>query len=497
MKRFLTGLAATALFAVASSVIAFDFSTLEKSVTEYTLKNGLKLIILERHDAPVVSFVTGANVGSVDDPKGYTGLAHMFEHMAFKGTSTLGTTDIKKELASIKVEDSLFMLLRAERNKLKPDTAKVSQLTKAYEESREASYKLVIPNEFSQILEREGGANENASTFSDYTLYYTDYPSNRLELWMSMESERFLDPVLREMYKERDVVAEERRMRIESNPVGHMVEEFLGLSFKVHPYGIPGIGSMSDIQYYSRQEAKAFFDKYYGPSNLVIAIVGDVDPKKVIAMAEKYFGRIPFRPAPERIATIEPEQSGEKRMVIDDPSQPLYLCGFHVPDGTHPDRPALDAALDYLGGGRTSLLYKNLVKGSKQAVDVGAFAGFPGNKYATMAAVYAFPSTGHTAEEVETEVLKEIEKLKDQPLTNEELAGIKARAKASVIRQLENNQGLASQLVTNHLLFGDWRELFRSVDQINAVTADDIQRVAKQYLTQKNRVVTLIKTVKS
>ncbi|MEK7774752.1 MAG: insulinase family protein, partial [Candidatus Zixiibacteriota bacterium] len=235
MKRFLTGLAITALFAVASSVIAFDFSTLEKSITEHTLKNGLKLIILERHDAPVASFVTGANVGSVDDPKGYTGLAHMFEHMAFKGTSTLGSTDIKKELASIKVEDSLFMLLRAERNKLNPDSTKVAQLTKAYEESREASYKLVIPNEFSQILEREGGANENASTFSDYTLYYTDYPSNRLELWMSMESERFLDPVLREMYKERDVVAEERRMRIESSPVGHLVEEFLGLSFKVHP----------------------------------------------------------------------------------------------------------------------------------------------------------------------------------------------------------------------------------------------------------------------
>ncbi|MEW5995387.1 MAG: pitrilysin family protein, partial [Candidatus Zixiibacteriota bacterium] len=257
-----------------TSVSGFDFSELEKTVTEFTLDNGLTFIVMERHDAPVVSFVTWANVGSVDDPKGYTGLAHMFEHMAFKGTTTLGTKDIDKELELIAVEDSLFMELRAERNKGRfADSTRLAELEEAYEVAREASYKLVEPNKLGNIVEREGGVGLNAGTGLDFTVYTMNFPSNRLELWMSLESERFLNPVLREMYKERDVVAEERRMRTDSNPFGRLIEEFLCAAFKAHPYGVPTIGHMSDIQYYSREEAWAFFEKYYGPSNLVIAVV--------------------------------------------------------------------------------------------------------------------------------------------------------------------------------------------------------------------------------
>ncbi|MFQ6008241.1 MAG: M16 family metallopeptidase, partial [Candidatus Zixiibacteriota bacterium] len=422
----------------------------------------------------------------------------MFEHMAFKGTTTLGTKDIDKELKLIRVEDSLFMELRAERNKGRmADSAKIAALEAAYEEAREASYQLVVPNAFGNIVEREGGEGLNAGTGADFTVYFMNFPSNRVELWMALESERFLNPVLREMYKERDVVAEERRMRTESNPIGRLIEEFLAIAYKAHPYGVAGVGHMSDIQYYSRQEAEAFFHKYYGPSNLIVAIVGDVKPNEVKKLAEKYWERIPYRPAPERIATVEPEQLGERRTVLEDPSQPFYIAGWHVPEGTHPDRPALDALIDYLGQGRTSLLYKNLVKEKKIAMQVGAFVGLPGDKYPTLLAVYAMPSSGHTNEECETEIFKEVDKLKNELIPEEEVAKIKSRAKAKLINQLDSNQGLAFQLAAFQMYWGDWRELFKELDRINAVTAEDIQRVAQKYLTKKNRVVGMINTVGS
>jgi len=483
---------------IASSSFAFDFSELENSVVEHTLKNGLKIIILERHDAPVVSFNTFADVGAVDDPKGYTGIAHMFEHMAFKGTTTFGTKDYAKEKELIRVEDSIFMVLRDERTKgMFADSAKIARLTKEYEAAREASYQLVEPNAFGQTITREGGVGLNAGTASDWTSYFINLPSNRVELWMAMESERFLNPVLREMYKERDVVAEERRLRTESNPIGRMVEQFLALGFLAHPYGVPGIGHMSDIQYYSRKEARAFFEKYYGPSNLTVAIVGDVNAQDVIKMAEKYWGRIPYRPKPPRIATVEPFQAGERRMEMEDPSQPVYLAGWHIPEVTHPDRPAIDAMLDYLAGGRTSLLYKKLIKEKKMAAQAAGFAGFPGDKYPGMALVYALPTPKVSNAECEREILGEVERLKEELIPAEEVEKIKARAKANFVNELVSNNGLAFQLAGYQTGWGDWREMFRQLDRINGVKPEDIQRVAKEYFTKNNRTVVLMNTIES
>jgi len=486
------------MLGLTAAISAFDFSELENAVTEHTLKNGLKVLVMERHEAPVVSFVTYSNVGSVDDPKGYTGLAHMFEHMAFKGTKSLGSKDIDKELELIAVEDSIFMQLRDERNKGRfADTLKIQSLTKDYEAAREASYELVEPNKFGNVIEREGGVGLNAFTSSDETVYFFSLPSNKVELWMALESERFLNPVLREMYKERDVVAEERRMRTESSPIGKLIEEFLCLSFKAHPYGVPGIGHMSDIQYYSREEAKVFFDKYYTPSNLVVAIVGDVNTKDVMKMADEYWGRIPYRPAPKRVSTVEPEQNAERRLVMEDPAQPFYIVGWHVPDATHPDRPALDALADYLGQGRTSLLYKDLIKEKKAAMNVGAFTGFPGDKYPTMIAVYAMAAAEHGNEELEKEIFAQVDKLRMELIPAEEVEKIKARAKANFINQLDDNNGIAFQLAAYQTRWGNWREMFRELDRINKVTAQDIERVANEYMTDKNRNVAMLVTEKN
>lgn len=499
MKRRALGLLIAAIaLAAMPSVSAFDFSEVESQVVEHTLDNGLKILIVPRHEAPVASFVTWANVGSADDPKEVTGLAHMFEHMAFKGTTTLGTKDLKAEMKAIALEDSLFMELRAERLKGRlADSAKLAILEEQYDNAREASYEFVVPNEFGNVIDREGGVGLNAFTSMDQTAYFFSLPSNKVELWMALESERFLNPVLREMYKERDVVAEERRMRTESNPIGKAIEEFLALSFKAHPYGIPGIGHMSDIMNYSRTEAEAFFKKYYGPSNLTVAIVGDVVPKDVIKLAEKYWGRIPYRPAPQRIATVEPEQIGERRMVMEDPAQPVYLAGWHIPEITHPDRTAIDMLMQYLGQGRTSVLYKSMIKEKKIAIQIGAFSGFPGDKYPTMCLMYAMPSQGHDNYECEAEIFAAVEKAKTELVTPADLEKMRARAKASFINGIASNSGFAMQLVQANQYYGDWREIFRELDKISAVTAEDIQRVANEYLTEKNRVVVMMNTTQS
>jgi len=501
MKRNL--LRTGVLFAVLTLVtvtaaLAFDFDQIEQTVSEHTLANGLRIIVMERHEAPVASFVTYVNVGGVDDPKEYTGLAHMFEHMAFKGTTDIGTNDLKGELAAMHVEDSIFYELRAERKKgMMADTARMAQLQKEFDDAIEAANKYVVPNAFDHILETNGATGLNAGTGMDQTSYIMSLPSNRLELWMAMESARFKKPVLREMYRERNVITEERRQTLENNPIMRAIDVLKSTAYTAHPYGISIVGHMSDIKNYTRDEAKKFYARYYVPSNMIVAICGDVDPKEAFKLAEKYWGDIPSSPRPEPVATVEPEQKGERIAVLEDPAQPFYAEAYHIPNYASPDMPALQAMMDYLGQGRTSLLYGSLVKDKKIAADVGAFAGYPGTKYPSLALIYAMPSASHTNEECQTEIHAEIERLQNELLTAEEIEHIKARAKAGFIRGLTSNLGMASQLASEENDWGDWRHLFKELDRINAVTAEDIQRVAKQYFIKNNRTVVFLNTAQS
>jgi len=481
-----------------STAFGFDFSELEEAVTEHTLENGLKIIVMERHDAPVASFMTFANVGGANDPKEYTGLAHMFEHMAFKGTTTLGTTDLEKELVAMRVEDSIFNELRAERKKgRRADSTRLAELETAFDEAIEAANEFVVANEFAHIFEKEGAEGLNAGTGKDLTIYMMSLPSNKAELWMAMESERFLNPVLREMYRERNVVAEERRQVLDNNPISRTVDALVSSAFTAHPYGVSIVGHMSDIQNFNREAAMKYYRKYYVPSNLIICIVGDVKAKDIIKLAEKYWERIPASPSPEVLATIEPEQKGERRVELEDPAQPFLVAGYHVPDGTHPDWPIVDALADYLGQGRTSLLYKNLVKEKKIAANVGVYPGYPGNKYPCLCLVYAVPAAGHTNEECEEQIFAEVKWLQNELIPVEEVEKIRARARAGFINGLTSNMGLAMQLSVFQNDWGDWRELFRELDRINAVTPEDIQRVAKKYFIKSNRTVAKLNTIES
>lgn len=479
----------------ATVVSAAGFEDVQQKIREHVLPNGMKFIILERHEAPVFSGHIYVNVGGADEVIGNTGIAHVFEHMAFKGTTTLGTKDYEKEKAVMDKMDDVYDRLRVEWAKGEgADAAKLEQLETEFKALQEEAAQYSTGEEYTRILEQEGAVGVNAGTSTDYTVYFYSLPSNKLELWFALESERFVDPVMREFFKEKDVIKEERRSRVESNPTGRLIEELKGIAYLAHPYGQPLSGHMSDINTTTRAEALQFFNAHYTPGNMVAAIVGDVNADEVIQMAEKYFGSMPARPNPPRVETVEPKQLGERRVKIVEQTQPLILMAYHKPEVRHPDDAVFDAITDILASGRTSRLYKKLVRDEKISVSVGAFPGFPGHKYPNLFVFYSFPAQEHTNAENEETILAEVEKLKSELVSADELKKVKRRAKAGLIRSLQSNSGLAGMLCRSELLLGDWRELFKSLDRIEAVTAEDIKRVANEYFVDSNRSVAEIVT---
>jgi predicted Zn-dependent peptidase len=489
------GVLLTLLAAVAS---AQDLASFEKRTSMRTLDNGLTVIITERHDAPVFAYATFVNTGSAQEVPGITGLAHMFEHMAFKGSDQFGTKDWAAEKAALaKVEETYAAYDRARRDPTNRDEARVKELEKAWRDAIAESEKLVVNDEFSQIIDRAGGVGMNAFTSSDVTGYFFSLPSNRFELWAYMESERFRQPVFRQFYKERDVVNEERRMRTESSPIGRLIEQFLATAFIAHPYGFPTVGWPSDLATFSATDADAFAKKYYVPSNMVVAIVGDVNPAEAWPIINKYFGRLPKAPEPEALRTVEPPQIGERMVILREQSQPIYLEGYHRPAVTHPDNAIYDVISMLMSTGRTSRLYKSLVRDKKIAAVAAGFNGFPGEKYPHLFAFYGVTTPGHTPDEISAAIAEEIEKLKKEDVPADELQSVKTRVKAGLLRQLDSNSGLALQLASYQTLYGDWRELFREVDRIDKVTAADIKRVANEVFIPNKRTIAKIESTKA
>jgi len=475
---------------------AQDLASFEKRTTVKKLANGLTVVIYERPEAPVFSFFTHVDAGSVQDPLGKTGLAHMFEHMAFKGTDKIGTTNYSAEKVALEKVEKAYAAYIAERDKtVGRDDKKVKELEKAWKDAVAEANKYVKPNEFGEIVEREGGEGMNAFTNDDETGYHYAFPSNRVELWAYLESERFLHPVMRQFYDERNVVIEERRMRTDSRPIGRLVEQFIASAFEAHPYHRPTIGWISDLNSFSATDAQRFFDSYYIPSNMVVAVVGDVKATEVMPIIEKYFGRLQSPPTPDERTTLEPPQNSERRVVLHEASQPFYIEGYHRPDYHDKDDAVYDAIADLMSEGRTSRLYRALVRDKKIASFAAGFTGFPGNKYAHLFAFYATPLPGHSPQEVGDAIHSEIERIKKEDISDEELKMIKTRAKANLIRGLADNQGLALQLGIYQSRYGDWRELFRQVDNIDKVTKADIRRVANGTFVLTNRTVGVIENV--
>nr|WP_299405254.1 pitrilysin family protein [Acaryochloris sp. IP29b_bin.148] len=459
----------------------------KEKVTTFQLKNGLKFIVLERHQAPVIAFHTYADVGGANEPVGQTGVAHYLEHLAFKGTQRIGTTDYKAEQPLLEQQDQLFDQIQAA--KAKKDEQTVQALTKELAEVTQKADALVTQNEMGQIIGQEGGVGLNATTSSDATRYFYSLPANKLELWMSLESERFLEPVFREYYKEKDVILEERRLRTDNSPIGKMVEVFLGEAFDVHPYLQPVIGYEKDLRNLTRQNVQDFFDTYYGPGNLTIAIVGDVNPKEVKQLAETYFGRFKSRSQPPTVTQVEPPQQKTKSVTLELKSQPWYLEGYHRPAISDPDHVIYDLIASLLSDGRTSRLYKSLVESQKIALSAEGFSGFPGDKYPNLMLFYSLTAPGHTVDEVATALKTELDQLKTELVDIQDLDRLKTQARAGLLRSLDSNSGMARLLTEYDVKTGDWRNLFSELEKIEAVTPEDVQRVAQATFTPENRTV--------
>ena len=301
---------------------AQDLKSFEQRITTKVLPNGLTLVICERPEAPVFSYSTFIDAGDVNDPSGESGLAHMFEHLAFKGTSQIGTKDYAAEKIALAKVEAANDAYEAEYLKaVGRDEKKLVELKKAFKEAEAEAHKFVIPNQFTDVAERNGAEGLNAETALDETIYFWSMPENRLELWAWLESGRLADVVPREFYKERDVVIEERRMRTDSNPIGRLVEQFLSTAYVAHNYGRSSIGWPSEVSQINATEAMDFHKKYYVGANIVVAVVGDVKASEALPMLERYFSKIPAGPKPEEMTTVEPKQFAEKTVAIRKPTQ--------------------------------------------------------------------------------------------------------------------------------------------------------------------------------
>ena len=456
-------------------------------ITEFRLDNGMKFIVLENHEAPVVSFVTYADVGGVDEPDGKTGVAHFLEHLAFKGTEQIGTTDYRAEKRVLNRLDRIYDRIKIAKSK--GNQAEVERLEQRFAKVQAQADKYVISNQFGQIIETSGGRGLNAATSAEYTIYFYSLPSNKLELWMSLESERFLKPVFREFYKEKQVILEERRLRTDNSPVGKTIEVFLDKAFTEHPYKRPVIGYDRDIRNLERDDVREFFSTYYAPNNLTVAIAGDVDPDTVKKMAKIYFDRYSSKPKPPQVTTVEPPQTETKEFTLRLNSQPWYFEGYHRPSIKDPDHAVYEVIGSLLSDGRTSRLYKSLVEEKQVALAARGISEFPGSKYPNLMLFYALNSPNSKVEDVAEALNQEIDRLKNEPVSQQELDRVQTNLRANLLRSLDSNLGIAESLVQYEAVTGSWRNLFNELDAIADVSADDIQRVARSTFTPQNRTI--------
>jgi zinc protease len=437
-KRFRQAIVVSALMLVTTAgAFAQDMK-----VTEKVLPSGLKVLLKEEHKAPVVTFQVWYRVGSRNEKLGKTGISHVLEHMMFKGAKKYG------------------------------------------------------PKQFSRTVQRNGG-NDNAFTSKDYTAYFENLAADRLEIAMDLEADRMQGLLLapQDFLSERDVVMEERRMRTEDDPSSVMGEQMMATAFAAHPYQWPIIGWMADLKNLTREDLEAHYRTYYAPNNATLVVVGDFDSEKAMGLIEKYFGSIPPGPEVPKVGAVEPKQLGEKRVVVKREAElPAVYAGYKAPTLRSRDSYALNVLQGILSSGKSSRLYRSLVYEKQIAL-------YAGGDYDDVSAdpnlftLYAGVMPGKTVDEVEKALYAEIERFKDEPVTDEELQKAKNQAEAQFIMSQDSNFYQA-MLLGQFETVAEWRLLGKYLDGIRAVTKDDIQRVAREYFSEDNRTVGILVPVK-
>ena len=499
--------AALALVAGASGRMAFAApaeNQAEIRIEERTLSNGMKLLLYPRHDEPTISGGWVAHVGSANERPGITGISHLFEHMMFKGSQVIGTTNVKKDLEIIAEQEKVRSEIRAEEAKLrvalrrgeiddltKPESksARMKELDRKFDELVKAQREVLVKNEFDRIYTKAGGSGMNAFTNKDMTAYFITVPKNKLELWMWMESDRLANPVFREFYAERDVVFEERRLRTESTPTGKLEEAFDEMFWHGHPYTWPVVGYPSDIPAITKAQADDYYGLYYAPNNLTAILIGDFDPKEAATLAETYFGRIPRgKVPPPEMTTLPPKWEAEMRFLGEAETNPQVTVQWHTTAFQHKDSYPLQVLAQILNG-RTGRLFKGMVLPA-DAVATQVSATQQSQKYGGEFAIEAECKEGKRPEEVEKAAYIEVEKLQKDLVPALELQKVKNNVAANSFRRMTSNIAILFQTMFNEGL-GDWREINDGPKKIQAVTAEDVRRVAQAYLTKENRGVAI------
>jgi len=484
--------AAFMIFMLPSPLFAAE---LGQRVRAHTLKNGLRLLMVERRLSPTVSIYIRYRAGAADEAEGKTGTAHLLEHMLFKGTKTIGTRDFRKEEKLLEKIEATGNSLDGEKIKgMKADQRLLARLARELAELQKSHQRLMVSNEIDRLYTENGAVNLNASTGHDLITYKVSIPANRIELWARIESDRMVNPVFREFYTERDVVREERRQRSEADPDGKLFESYLAAAFIAHPYRRPVLGWPSDMAYLDAAYMKRFFIDTHAPNNTVIAIVGDVQPTAVLKIVESYFGRIPARKLLPSPVTEEPPQPGERRAEVIFDAEPQMIIGYHKPPPPAYIDHVFDLLESVLARGRTARLYKTLVSEKRLAESIQAVNGLPGARYPNQFAIFVKPRHPHTCADLEEALEVELEKIRTEAVSPAELAKAKNQIRADFIRRLDSNSGLAGMLSYFEAILGNFRYLQDYVDTIERVTSEDILNAAQTYLKRENRTVaTLIR----
>lgn len=466
-------------------------------VKEHSLKNGMKILVLERHNSPTIAVFVYFRVGSVHEPSGQTGISHLLEHLLFKGSQTIGTKNYYKENELAKRQEEIIGKLDAlhkikqgkETDKATIEDQEIKILEEELKSLDEVYKNYIVPKEYTQIYIKNGAQDLNASTSKYYTNYFCKLPANKLELWAWLESDHITNPVLRGFYEERNTVLEEHRLRSQDDPDGVLWEEFEALMYKAHPYHRPVIGWRSDIESLKKKQVEEYFHRFYGPNNAVAVIVGDVKADEVIKLMRQYFERIPpGTPVPE-ITTIEPEQLGERRVTIEFESQPKLVIGYKGATIGQKDDFVFDIISTILSEGRTSRLYKKLVIDKKMCLDIDTFND--ASKDIGHFVIYAVPQTPYSTADVEKAIYEELELLKKEPVSEKELQRAKNNLEVSFLRGLNSNIGMAQRLGHNEIS-SSWHYLLEWLPQCQKVVAEDIMKSADKYFIQTKRTVATI-----
>jgi len=463
-------------------------------VREVTLDNGMRFLILPREGAPTASFVLQFGIGGVHERRGQTGIAHLLEHMLFKGTTTIGTRDLEAELPLFERMDAAHDTILSAR--AASDSVRVASLLGRIAALEDSARVFVDSNELDRILATAGAQGLNATTTSESTIYFVELPSARAELWFMLEADRLANPVFREFYSERNVVLEERRMRVDSNPGGTLYEQHLAAAFDVHPYGEPVVGHMGDLERMGRDEVRDYYLRYYRPNNAVAAIVGDIDPDRMEDFARRYFGSIPPGDPPPAVTAVEPPQEEERRVEIPWDAEPQLRIGWHVPSALHHDGPVVEVLSTLLTGGRSSRLHRRLVLEERVATSVYSSIG-PGRRFPGLLQIDVTPRAPYGPGEVEELVYEEIARLARDGPTPREMERVRNQVAAGGIRRMQSSIGLAFQLAESESLWDDWRETFRGPARLRDITEEDVRRAAEVYLTQANRTVATLRRAAS